>query len=831
MSVEVSILDRALRILHLEDNLHDRELVQQTLHSEGFAIEITNACTRGEFGRALREQPFDIILSDKSLPAFDGLEALDLAKKLHPEIPFIFVTGSMGEETAIDTIKFGATDYVLKDRLQRLRVAIERAIREADRSEQNRMSTEALRQSEERFQLIARASNDVIWDWNIETGHYWQSHGIRRFGYSDAIAPGPHPWLDHIPAEHRARVRAGIQKVLDSNQPYWSDEYPFMRQDGTLAHVFNRAYVVRRPDGRALRLMGAMMDVTQRKLAEQLALERTRLATLRAEITTALSGGADFKHALQQACDCVARDLDIALARIWTLEEKAGLLVLQTGSGPLAGISGFQAMLPVGDSLIGQIALQHKAQWTNAFADDSAGEDRELARREHLSAFAGRPLLAGGQLAGVLAIYSKNPLNDFHTECLAVAAHEIAQGIERQRAQEKIEAQEAERQKLEARFLRAQRLESIGALASGIAHDLNNVLAPILIGVRFLKEQSQDATTLKILGAMESSAVRGAGIVQQVLTFGRGASDEKTVLQPNLLIHEMVKFMGETFPKSIQIRTRCEPALWDMEGDPTQIHQVLLNLCINARDAMPRGGTLTLVSQNTTLKGAVSCAGLSAGPGDFVQIQIVDSGTGMSAEIQKSIFQPFFTTKGPGKGTGLGLSTTVSILRSHAGVLSLESEPGRGTTFSLFFPAKVNRRAAVAAKVAPALPAGKHELILLVDDEVAIREMSKVILESFDYRVLTAENGAEALSLLARHKEEIAAVIMDMMMPVLDGPAAIRAMRWSAPQLKIIATSGSGLAEKDQSAGPDDPAPDCFLAKPYAADQLVGTLGKLLGKT
>jgi two-component system cell cycle sensor histidine kinase/response regulator CckA len=384
-----------------------------------------------------------------------------------------------------------------------------------------------------------------------------------------------------------------------------------------------------------------------------------------------------------------------------------------------------------------------------------------------------------------------------------------------------------EKKKLEAQFLRAQRLESIGALASGIAHDLNNVLAPILIGVPFLKEQIKDKSCLKILSAMESSASRGAGVVKQVLTFARGATVERMALQPQPLIHEICKIIRETFPKSIQIKTELDHKLWDIEGDSTQIHQVLLNLCVNARDAMPPGGTLTIGARNVNLEKPVSRAGLAAMPGPYVEIKIVDTGMGIPADIQDNIFQPFFTTKAVNKGTGLGLSTTVSILQSHGGLIGLESAPGKGTTFFVWFPAKTPAGEIEPPSKIASVPSGGHELILLVDDEVAIREMCKLMLESCDYRVMTAENGAEALAVLDRHKDEISAVIIDMIMPVMDGATAVRAMRWSTPNLKIIATSG--LSEKEQSNSSDIKA-DRFLQKPYTAEQLLMALSSLLVK-
>jgi two-component system, cell cycle sensor histidine kinase and response regulator CckA len=375
-------------------------------------------------------------------------------------------------------------------------------------------------------------------------------------------------------------------------------------------------------------------------------------------------------------------------------------------------------------------------------------------------------------------------------------------------------------------FLHAERLASTSALASRIAHDLNKVISPILIGVPLLKETTCDPVSRKILSDIESSADRGAEIVKQYLSLAGANCGESAVLRPNDLIREMVKLLNETFPKSIRIETRCDLAVCEIEGDALELHQVLMNLCVNARDAMPDGGVLTLSSRNATLNEPVSCAGLTGAPGPYAQIQVADTGVGISEELRGKIFQPYFTTKGAANGAGLGLSTAVRILQGRGALLGFESAPERGTTFSVYFPARARRPQPDAAAPPAAPSAVGRKLVLLVDDEAAIRELCKLILEGYDYRVLTAENGAEALSLLERHKGQISAAIVDMMMPILDGPATIRAMRWSAPQLKIIAATG--LVEAELASALGDTASDFALHKPYTAEQLLAALASVL---
>ena len=934
MPAEISIMDRALRILHLEDSPHDRQLIHEILEAEGFATDITAVENRADFLNAINQQTFDLILSDQSLPTFDGFSALHLVRAKHPDLPFIFVTGSMGEEAAIQSIKDGATDYVLKDRLKRLIPAVERAIRESDQAQKTRLASEALRESEKRFQLVARASNDAIWDWNMIDNQCWYSEGFKHFGYRlEDIGTSRSFLLNRIHPDHQERVKQSITKILRSGEQFWSEDYPFRCSDGSWAHVFDRGYVIRNNQSEAVRMVGAMMDITQRKLAEQLMLERARLSALEAEISNAISGTASLKESLQRCTESVVRHLDVAFARIWTLNEPDRMLYLQASAGLYTHLDGPHSRIPLGQYKIGRIAKDCKAHISNSFSDDPQISDPAWAARENIIGFAGYPLVVSGQILGVIALFSRRPVNDFITDSLADVAKRVALGIERRHAEEKIREQAAlldkaqdailvpglnqqirywnksaerlygwtaheaigqdatkllfnndsptvrearktilekgewtgeliqvtklgkelivkshwslvrdpaglpecilivntditEKKKLEAQFLRAQRLENIGTLASGIAHDLNNVLAPILMGVSVLKDEIQDRSQLDLIDTIESSAARGAGMVRQILSFGRGAGGERALLQPNHLIKEIHKITQETFPKTIATRVQTATDCWNILCDPTQLHQVLLNLCVNARDAMPNGGTLTVSSKNVILKNPKSKAGLISPAGPYVQIEVSDTGSGMSEELQKQIFEPFFTTKELGKGTGLGLSTTVNILQNHGGLIDLQSTVGQGTKFIIHFPAQPEQTNLGQTHKPQALPSGKQELILLVDDELAIREMSKLILESCDYRVLTAENGAEAIALFERNREEIQLVVTDFLMPVMDGPTAIRAMRWSEPNLKVIATSG--LSEKEQAQNQPDVKMDKFLQKPYTPEQLLHAVADLL---
>jgi two-component system cell cycle sensor histidine kinase/response regulator CckA len=385
-----------------------------------------------------------------------------------------------------------------------------------------------------------------------------------------------------------------------------------------------------------------------------------------------------------------------------------------------------------------------------------------------------------------------------------------------------------EKKRMEAQFLRAQRMESIGTLAGGIAHDLNNVLSPILMAIDMLQLKTTDEASRKWLDVLRTNAERGGDMVRQVLSFARGVEGERVALQPKHLIKEIVKILRETLPKSIEINFKIPNDLWIISADATQMHQVLMNLCVNARDAMPEGGSISIRAENVLVDENYARMHLEAKPGRFVMISVSDTGPGMPAEIQSRIFEPFFTTKEMTKGTGLGLSTALTIVKSHGGFINVYSEMHKGSQFTLYLPA-IDRPGAVdAAALQTDLPLGQGELILVVDDEESIREITKGTLETFGYTVVTASDGTEALAIYADRKNEVAVVLTDMVMPFMDGPSTIRALQRMNPKVRIIAASGLGAGQRAGEGVLEGVS--VFLNKPYTAEKLLKTLAQVLGR-
>jgi signal transduction histidine kinase/ActR/RegA family two-component response regulator len=367
----------------------------------------------------------------------------------------------------------------------------------------------------------------------------------------------------------------------------------------------------------------------------------------------------------------------------------------------------------------------------------------------------------------------------------------------------------------EAERLRSQRLESIGNLAGGIAHDLNNVLAPILMSVALLKEDEKDPERLETLHTVEECAQRGADLVRQVLTYARGRGDVRAPVDMSLLARTVARVLRETFPRGVTIDVDVPSDLPPVLGDVTQLHQVLMNLAVNARDAVDGQGHIALrLGEAMTPQGAC------------VRVEVEDNGAGMSAAVQEQMFDPFFTTKPLGHGTGLGLSTVQSIVSSHGGSIAVSSEVGRGTIFSVLLPATAAVDVPGETVFVDDFPAGANQTVLVVDDEDGILQMARKTLERHGYRVRLARHGGEAVEIFATSPGEIHVVVTDMSMPVMDGPTAIKLLRDIDPHVRIIASSGLesiGGAAKAIGTGSV-----LFIPKPYSADVLLRAVGKAI---
>ena len=380
--------------------------------------------------------------------------------------------------------------------------------------------------------------------------------------------------------------------------------------------------------------------------------------------------------------------------------------------------------------------------------------------------------------------------------------------------------------------LRRQRMESIGTLASGIAHDLNNVLSPMLLGVQLLSRTETDPKRIALMATMEGSVKRGADMIRQVLSFARGVEGKRVAVDVVRLLRDLEAFGREALPSNIGLTMRVPKTLWHTVGDPTQLLQVLVNLITNARDALPDGGTITITARDAELNDDYASVSHLASPGRYIAIDVEDDGMGMTPDVVDKAFEPFFTTKEPGRGTGLGLASSLAIVRAHGGYMQVYSEPGNGSRFQLHLVAALDHAAEPdqsELRAGRELPVGNGEQILVVDDEEAIRQLTRQTLESYGYSTVGARNGAEALVVLEQSDPAVDLVLTDMMMPVMDGAALAAELEKSHPNLPIIATSGlnaNGGVARASLAGVDH-----FLSKPFTTETLVRSVAEsLLGE-
>jgi two-component system, cell cycle sensor histidine kinase and response regulator CckA len=390
-----------------------------------------------------------------------------------------------------------------------------------------------------------------------------------------------------------------------------------------------------------------------------------------------------------------------------------------------------------------------------------------------------------------------------------------------------IETDITQKKLLEAQFLRTQRMESLGTLARGIAHDLNNVLSPVLLAMGLLKDSVKDDGSRQMLKLVEESALRGSEMVKQVMMLGRGAEGARLTLQPRHLLREIRSIIEQSFPKNIQLDLIMPGKLPLVSGDASQLQQVILNLCVNARDAMPGGGVLSIAAEDIQIDAQYAALNADATPGRYVLLKFSDTGKGIPPELLDRVFDPFYTTKEMGHGTGLGLSTAIGIVRNHKGFMRVQSEVRKGTTFEVYLPAATLKDEELPSPSPTLGRQGSGETILVVDDEQIVREITKATLLDHGYKVLTAKDGLEALALYAQHRDVIALVLTDVVMPYLDGPSTIRALLRMNPEVKVIACSGLNTEEKRTGAYTLDGVP--MIEKPFTAGRLLLKLGEVLG--
>ena len=654
------------------------------------------------------------------------------------------------------------------------------------------------RQCLEHAERLGRAGS---WTFDLKSETIWASPEARRFlGFDDhRITNAEVRAL--VPAEFLPGLDQALRDLVERGEPHTGETRIKRASDGALVDICSVAEYDRINGV----IVGVTQDVSDRKRAEERLLEQSaRLASLSTNMP-----GMIFQLAVRGDGTTVFQFISESVLRVIGVE-----------SG---------AVLADSNALFGLIQPDNRAEF--ARRSGSLDENRLPWHWE------GRAVV-DGRTTWLRWISTSRPQPDGSTiwdgVILDVTASKQVEARIREQAELLDAANDAvrsgmtEKKQLEAQLLRAQRAESLGALAGGMAHDLNNVLAPFLMAIPMLQEEDLTARARKLLKTLEDSAQRGAGIVRQVLTFARGIQEERAPLQPGLILDEASKTARETFPKNIRIEVRLAADLGLILGDPAHLRRAVLNLCGNARDAMPEGGDLTLEAANISVDEQKARETPGARPGLYVCLSVTDTGKGIPPESLGRIFDPFFTTKAPGKGSGLGLSTVMGVSRSHGGFVRVASTVGRGSRFELCLPVTDVPRPDAIASGFTRSPFADGGTILVVDDEAAVCELIRNVLERHGYHVLAANGGAAALQLFERHKTVIKAVITDMMMPNIDGLALVRLVRRIDPAVRIIGISGAGdraMLDKIQALGLAG-----FLAKPFSVEVLLRLLQEILIK-
>ncbi len=620
--------------------------------------------------------------------------------------------------------------------------------------------------SEQRLELATQSAGIGIWEFSLVDGtlvwdrRTYELHGVTEHDFTGSFED----WQRRVHPDDWERVLATYTDALSGQRAY-DLTFRVIWPSGEVRHLEAHAILQRDADGAPVRMIGANWDVTTRKLEEA---------------------------ALSQLADIVASSDDAIIG-------KNLLSMVTSWNRGAEKVFGFSAAEMVDTSIMRLIP------------DDRQHEEHRFIERvrngESVEQFETLRRTRSGRLIEVSVTAS--PIRDALGGIVGIST--VTRDI-------------SERRKLERQFYRAQRMESIGNLAGGIAHDLNNALSPIILSLDLLKASFPDDESQELLSVVSTSADHAADMVRQVLSFARGVEGKRLEVDIKALVGDVEKISRDTFPRQIAITTRAAPDLRSVLGDRTQLQQVLVNLCVNARDAMPNGGRLAIIAENVQFDPQQDRIPETLTAGAYVCLRVEDSGEGISPEVIERIFEPFFTTKEVGKGTGLGLSTSLAIINSHGGVMRVYSERARGTTFTLFLPAHLDP-SEVSPATAESSPRGNGELILVVDDEPAVRLITKRMLESYGYRVMLSSDGASALSLFDTHRAGIGVVLSDMMMPVMDGPTMIRSLRDRDPAVRIIGTSGLTSHEYDASS---ESGLRYFVPKPCTADTLLRTLQSIL---
>lgn len=899
MTPEKSEPGKRLHLLVIEDSPRDAELIISELERGGYELKWRRIETEAELISALDAEAWEAIVSDYRLPHFDGLAALHALQAKKVDIPFIIVSGTIGEEIAVAAMKEGAHDYIMKDDMRRLVPAMDRELREAGVRQERRSLDEALKKASAQWRttfdvmsqaicildhdrLIIRANkafHDLVnKPWNdiagqhcytlmhssgapppdcpltraFVTRHHEEGEmliGARWFNVAvdpifddagemtgavhalmditqrkrneDALHESEHRYRELVQNANSAIIRWRNDGVILFFNEYAQKLFGYTDEEAVGQHVSLIVPEKESSGGDLRALVESIAAHPERYVTninenvcrngQRIWMAWTNKPILddKGQVVEILAIGSDITS-LRKIEDDLARSEQ--RYRILFESSRDSIVTLSPPDWPVkdanpAALNLFKVATTAEIEEVAFLKFFPERQPDGRRSDEKFTEMIDLALRKGSHYFEWTFRRIDGEAFIAAVLFSRVQIDG---EVFLQASIRNITGQKR----------------LEEQTLHSQRLESLGTLAGGIAHDLNNILVPLLLGPQELQKEPLTPSQREVVVMMESAAKRGVGIVKQVLTFARQIEGVKGPIQTKHVIREVQAMIQATFPRAIAITVDLPKELWTVDGDATHLQQVLMNLCVNARDAMSTGGGLTIRAKNQEVDEAFSLEAGLPGPGTYVVWTVTDTGEGIPAEILPKIFDPFFTTKKPGKGTGLGLSTLHGIVKNHGGIVRVQSTLGQGSVFEVFLPASKSESFEATAQLVEKLPQGKGECILVVDDEADIREISRTILEKNGYKVVLASDGVAAITVFTEKRQEIKGVILDMLMPVMDGAVALKIIRRITPQIPILAVSGM---TEEMPVREDENT--IILSKPFGKPELLIALHTLLGRT
>jgi two-component system cell cycle sensor histidine kinase/response regulator CckA len=785
----------------------------EAVREGGFRPEYRQAITPEALKEALRTEKWDIVFGSHCAPDLVGETTLRVVRDHSPDLPYIAVAETIDESSAVMLMKAGATDYVLLRNLARLVPAIRRELRDARERIARRAAESALRESEERFRCLSVSSPVGILLADLTGECVYLNPRCRSILNSTLGRLIGRGWLNAIHPDDRNSVWKEFSAAAGTDEEY-SREFRLLLPERMVNWVRFRSAPMRSDKGELTGHVATVEDITQRRRAEQ------RVAMQYACAKT-LSEATSWRDAAPRIMCDVCDSLNIAFAEHWTMDPKAERLRLANHYIPPGSnvrnfvISRYAFSFARGQNLVGLAWQTKKLAWFTDAGRSSTFDFAASARENGVRGMVALPILLQDQTVEVFTFGMLESLDpdDLLFTVMRGLVHQIAQFLERQRLQDE--------------FLQAQKMEVVGMLAGGVAHDFNNLLLVVMgYSDLMLQRLNPSDAMYSDLEEIRKAGERAASLTRQLLAFTRKGPGEYRIVNINQVITDTYKMLRRVMGQHYELVTDLEPDLWSVNCDPGKVDQVLMNMAVNARDAMPYGGRLTITTRNRTVGRRSQNPALS--PGDYVIVRIADTGTGMSEDIRGHIFDPFFTTKEKGKGTGLGLATCLTIVREFGGTMDVESAPGEGTTFVISLP----KVAAVEAELAPSLHdaeeyTARGERILIVDDEPALRDLTAMVLTEAGFNVLQAANGREALSMFEQSVDKkIDLLLTDVDMPRMSGFELASRILLRQKDVRVIFCTG--YASDVVSVAHGKPANAVFVLKPYTPQALVRTVYKTL---